>query len=197
MYTHFRLGHTRKMKYNPCFKRGYLLAGELRHQHRKQLGICTRQCVMLLSNLISMDKSSYISHIYFFQNSICIQHQATAVHTVSSAPASPGTTLLVGEGRGSFLLGPLSQPQEYCLLLPSALPVFFRVLFTSYWAMPHYYSPLLQLINLYINLSLFKLLCGFSPNYPQPLRIFLGAGHMLLTILYIQFRSLSSRKAFS
>lgn len=100
MYTHFRLGHTRKMKYNPCFKRGYLLAGELRHQHRKQLGICTRQCVMLLSNLISMDKSSYISHIYFFQNSICIQHQATAVHTVSSAPASPGTTLLVGEGQG-------------------------------------------------------------------------------------------------
>lgn len=103
MYTHFRLGHTRKMKY-PCFKRGYLLAGELGHQHRKQLGICTRQCVMLLSNLISMDKSSYISHIYFFQNSICIQRQATAVHTVSSAPASPGTTLLVGEGRG----GPFS-----------------------------------------------------------------------------------------
>lgn len=46
------------MKHNPCLKREYLLAGELRHIHRKQLGICTRQCVMLDPELIAMDKGS-------------------------------------------------------------------------------------------------------------------------------------------
>lgn len=92
------------MKHNPCLKREYLLAGELRHTHRKQLGICTRQCVMLVPKLIAMDKSStfptYILHLDIFSNCICVQCQAIALHTASSAPASPGTSPRVGRGEG-------------------------------------------------------------------------------------------------
>ena len=157
MYTHFRLGHTRKMKYNPCFKRGYLLVGELRHQHRKQLGISVQGSVWCCFQtwLVWIRAPTFPTYIFFkiaFASSArLLQYTQFLQHQLPLA-----LPFWWGRGRGSFFLGALSQPQEYCLLLTSAIPVFFRVLFTSYWAMPHYYSPLLQLINLYINLSLFK-----------------------------------------
>lgn len=77
--------------------------------------------------------STYILHLDIFSNSICIQCQATALPAASSAPASPGNTPGAGWGRtgGPFSSRALSEPWGYWLLLISAMPVFFRVLFTS------------------------------------------------------------------
>ena len=62
------------------------------------------------------------------------------------------------------------------LLLVLAVSIVFKVLFTSYFYFPCKSNPPLQLKLLYINLSLFKLLCGFSHDYTQTaLEIFLDS----------------------
>lgn len=62
----------------------------------------------------------------------------------------------------------LSRPWGGRLLLMSAIPKFFRVLFTSYWPIPCYSSPRLQLIILSVRVFPFKLLCAFSQTETDP-----------------------------
>lgn len=141
--------------------------------HRKQLGICTSQCVMLVPKLIGVGKNSafstYILHLDIFSNSICIQCQATALPAASSAPASPGNTPGAGWGRTG---GPFPQVL-YLSLGGTGFSLYLLCLYSFEFSLLLplqclvFNSSLLQLVHLHITLCLSKLLCGFSQLDPD------------------------------
>lgn len=83
-------------------------------------------------------------------------------------PQLPLATLLgqVGKGQGPFSAGALSEPWGYWLLI-SAMPVFFRVLFTSSSAMARFQQSLVIVsISFYHPLPV-QIIVWFLPAAPR------------------------------
>lgn len=122
MYTHFRVGHRRRIKHDLCPKREYLLVGEFKYICGKQLGIRTSQCVMLVPKLTGVDEGStfptYILPLDIFFKTPLACSAKLLRYTQSPQDQLP-LALLLEQGRrtGAFSLGALSQPWGYWLLL--------------------------------------------------------------------------------